>query len=180
MDSKQTKLDYYKQINDEYNTLLKRLNETSSLLDIYKFIENKGYYTKEELITVYTVNQRSLNNILSTLNDIKKDIRYFSIAVIFDGNNNIYLSQRVNPDKDLFGYYGVAGGKREEGESFEQCAIREIKEEAGIDIKLDDLFFISIHEYIPDHEDLLFNCAIFIAYIRDQIPKRTEPNNHDD
>jgi len=39
------------------------------------------------------------------------------------------------------------GGKREAGETLEQCVIREIREELGLDIHIVDAFPSCVHEY---------------------------------
>ena len=53
---------------------------------------------------------------------------------------------------DVFGYWTLSKGSIEEGENEEQGAMREIKEEMGIDIKIKEL--LGRNEYIACHPEL--------------------------
>lgn len=51
----------------------------------------------------------------------------------------ILIAQR-NP-KDTFGsFWEFPGGKKTQGESFEECVVREIKEELGIEVSVENKF----------------------------------------
>ncbi len=69
-------------------------------------------------------------------------------------NNKVLLGQRhVDPEKASSlmngeGTWTMPGGKLDFGESFEQGAQREVKEETGIDIKLEDLKVIALNNDI--------------------------------
>src|ERR1035437_898771 len=52
---------------------------------------------------------------------------------------------------DVFGYWTLSKGSIEEGENEEEGAIREIKEEMGIDIKIKEL--LGRNEYIASHPE---------------------------
>lgn len=54
-------------------------------------------------------------------------------VIILDGNR-ILLCKRIDPGREYDGTWALIGGKLEHGETFEQCAIRETKEETDIDI----------------------------------------------
>ena len=64
-----------------------------------------------------------------------KRTRVAGIVFMEDG---IVLMHRKNVkrNKDYKEYYAFPGGGLEEGETLEECAIREIKEEFGIDVKV--------------------------------------------
>ena len=53
--------------------------------------------------------------------------------------------------KDFHGNYGFAKGHLEKGESETQAAIREIKEEVGIDIRLDTSLLVKADQYLKNH-----------------------------
>lgn len=56
-------------------------------------------------------------------------------CVIYDENNNILLQKRTDCDK-----WGFLGGLVELGESIEEAAIREVKEESGLDVEIVSFF----------------------------------------
>jgi 8-oxo-dGTP diphosphatase len=68
-------------------------------------------------------------------------------ALIFRGGK-LLITQR-HKDSHLGGLWEFPGGKREAGETFEQCLVREIREELGIEISAGELFEDIQHDY-PD------------------------------
>jgi 8-oxo-dGTP diphosphatase len=82
-----------------------------------------------------------------------------SAALIFrDGK--ILIAQR-QADSHLGGLWEFPGGKREVGETFEECLVREIREELSVEIRVGELFEEITHEY-PDRSVHLkfFICRI--------------------
>jgi mutator protein MutT len=68
-----------------------------------------------------------------------------SAALIFrDGK---LLITRRQADAHLGGLWEFPGGKLEPGETFEQCLVREIREELGIQISVGALFEEITHDY---------------------------------
>jgi len=60
----------------------------------------------------------------------------------------------------LAGLWEFPGGKQERGETLEECLKREIKEELGMDVKVDGLFETVQHEYENKLITLhFFNCT---------------------
>jgi ADP-ribose pyrophosphatase YjhB (NUDIX family) len=46
------------------------------------------------------------------------------------------------------GYYGLPSGKVEKKESFSECAVREIKEEVGVDVAKEDIEYVhTVHRH---------------------------------
>jgi mutator protein MutT len=68
-----------------------------------------------------------------------------SAALIFRGGK--LLITRRHSDAHLGGLWEFPGGKREPGETFEQCLAREIREELGVEIAVGELFESVIHAY---------------------------------
>ena len=58
-------------------------------------------------------------------------------GVIVTHNNGILLLNRTRKGKQ---FYCIPGGHVEEGETPEECAVREMKEESSLDVTLGDLF----------------------------------------
>jgi mutator protein MutT len=68
-----------------------------------------------------------------------------SAALIFrDGK--LLITQR-HAKSHLGGLWEFPGGKRENGETFEACLVREIHEELGVDISVGELFEEITHDY---------------------------------
>ena len=68
-----------------------------------------------------------------------------SAALIF--HNGKLLIARRHADAHLGGLWEFPGGKREAGETFEQCLVREIREELGVEISVGELFEEIAHTY---------------------------------
>jgi len=80
-------------------------------------------------------------------------------ALIFR-NGKILITQR-RADTHLGGLWEFPGGKREPGETFEQCLVREIREELGIEISAGKLFEEITHAYAEKTVGLkFFNCEL--------------------
>ncbi|MBC8094456.1 MAG: 8-oxo-dGTP diphosphatase MutT [Akkermansiaceae bacterium] len=58
----------------------------------------------------------------------------------------LLITQRY-ADSHLGGLWEFPGGKREAGESFEQCLIRELREELGIEVKVGEVIQSLTHDY---------------------------------
>ncbi len=68
-----------------------------------------------------------------------------SAALIFS-EGKLLIAQR-HAGSHLGGLWEFPGGKRETGETFEQCLVREIREELGVDISVGELFEEVAHTY---------------------------------
>jgi mutator protein MutT len=104
-----------------------------------------------------------------------------SAALIFR-NGKLLIAQR-HANAHLGGLWEFPGGKREAGETFEQCLVREIREELGVEISIGELFEEIAHEY-PEKtvrlkfflcklirgEPQLLGCAAFKWIGRSELP----------
>jgi 8-oxo-dGTP diphosphatase len=68
-----------------------------------------------------------------------------SAALIFR-NGKLLITQR-HADAHLGGLWEFPGGKREPGETFAQCLVREIREELGVIVAVGELFESVTHAY---------------------------------
>jgi len=68
-----------------------------------------------------------------------------SAAIIFRAGK-LLITQR-HAKSHLGGLWEFPGGKREPGETFEQCLVREIREELGVEISVGGLFEEISHDY---------------------------------
>lgn len=72
-----------------------------------------------------------------------------------------YLIARRRADTHLGGLWEFPGGKRESGESLEDCLQRELREELGVDVTLPVHFRVIRHAYPGKTVELhFFRCAI--------------------
>ncbi|MDL1969849.1 MAG: (deoxy)nucleoside triphosphate pyrophosphohydrolase [Candidatus Desulfofervidaceae bacterium] len=71
---------------------------------------------------------------------------YEVTAAVIRYKEKVLVTSR--PDEDPYaGLWEFPGGKREENEVLETCLLREIKEELGIDISIDQFFTQVCHTY---------------------------------
>jgi mutator protein MutT len=85
--------------------------------------------------------------------------KYRSLAAVYvmmqNPNGEILLLRRANTGyRD--GYYDMPAGHLEADESLKQAAVREVKEETGVDVEQEDLEFIELlHRRSTDNRDYL-------------------------
>ncbi|MDR3377404.1 MAG: 8-oxo-dGTP diphosphatase MutT [Verrucomicrobiae bacterium] len=84
-----------------------------------------------------------------------------SAALIFRGGW-LLITQR-HAKSHLGGYWEFPGGKREAGETFEQCLVREIREELGVTIAVGELFAEVSHTYPEKAVHLKFFRCLLLA-----------------
>jgi len=84
-----------------------------------------------------------------------------SAALIFH-NDKLLITQR-RADSHLGGLWEFPGGKREANETFEECLVREIREELGIEIVVTKLFEEIHHDYPEKSVRLKFFACEFIS-----------------
>ena len=90
-----------------------------------------------------------------------------SAAIIIE-DGKVLLARRAKGEK-LAGYWEFPGGKREEGETIDECLVREIREELSLDIEVVGEFDTNDYEY-PGGEIRLIG---LIAEIRNGVISKT-------
>ncbi len=84
-----------------------------------------------------------------------------SAALIFRAGK-LLITQR-HAKSHLGGLWEFPGGKREAGETFEQCLVREIREELGVEISVGELFEEIRHDYLEKSVHLKFFICTIIS-----------------
>lgn len=97
---------------------------------------------------------------------VRKAVRCYLIK-----DNKVVVTKYKKGNKKE-GYYDIPGGKIEEGELPEQTAIREMKEETGLDVK--DLNYKG--NMIIEYPDRIFDFDVFVCNDCEGEPQEIEEN----
>src|SRR5581483_11930117 len=93
----------------------------------------------------------------------------YVLNILYKENGNfgkgIYLSKRIQRDKEMCNLWQSPGGKVEKRESSVQATLRETKEETGIQLDESHLIFL--------FNDPTYNCDVYVS----KIPIETEPQH---
>lgn len=112
---------------------------------------------------------------------MKKGIDYIGVsagAMIFNDKGELFLSKRSQNAKNERGHWETPGGSVEFGETLEEAAKREIKEEYGVDVDIFEQFPAGDH--IIPNEKQHWVATTFLAKIKiGQTPKIMEPKKCD-
>lgn len=86
-----------------------------------------------------------------------------AVAAIIRKQNKILIAQRkkdswLEPNKWEF-----PGGKVEPHETFEDCLLREIREELGITIAVDKLFLKTTHTYLKNNQEFPITLVVYLT-----------------
>lgn len=94
-----------------------------------------------------------------------------AIGIITTTDNSIILTKRTRPHSG----WALPGGRVELGEIFEDAFVREVKEECGVDIVVNDLIMVEDKEFIsPSQETIQFWLAVFSSsVVSNQQPYQT-------
>jgi mutator protein MutT len=89
-------------------------------------------------------------------------------ALVYE--NGMYLISQRRPEDSFGGYWEVPGGKKEIGETLEQCVVRELKEELDIEVYIRKFYKIITYHY-PTRSVRL---NIFLCGLKSGEPKAIE------
>ena len=104
--------------------------------------------------------------IIEKIKDNMKEPKY--VLNILYNDKGVYLSERIQENKEMYGLWQSPGGKVEKGETSEEAVLRETAEETDIELKLQDLTYL--------FNDPNFNCDVYMTKLqKNQIPQQTEP-----
>lgn len=100
---------------------------------------------------------------------MNKPHKYIGVAIIVNDNDEILIDQRLATGV-MANLWEFPGGKIEEGETVEDCIIREIKEELGVIIECDRLLIEITHDY----DKFTVTLSVYLCHIIDGIPQPLE------
>jgi len=82
---------------------------------------------------------------------------------VLKGPNEEVLLGKILDNKFQGDVYNFPGGKLEEGETMEQCAIRELKEETGVEVNPGDLAKVADLTFLWPDPSKIWNIHVFMA-----------------
>ena len=103
-----------------------------------------------ELVDVYNIRHEKLNYEKERKELIDGEYRLSCFIWIINDNDQILLQQRLKNAKKMPNMWGTTAGGVKKGESSLEGAIRELKEELGIEVNINELEFIGSNKRIND------------------------------
>ena len=94
--------------------------------------------------------------IIEKIEENMKEPKY--VLNILYNDRGVYLSERIQENKEMCGLWQSPGGKVEEGETSEEAVLRETAEETDIELKLQDLTYL--------FNDPHFNCDVYLTKLQ--------------
>lgn len=145
-----------------------------SILDKYTFIDfRKEYKDKNQIskllkiIAGDSIEKTELVEI-NNKDNLKKQTSKKAVSVAIIKNSEILIVQRADSQKSGGSLWQLPGGKVDNGESIEQTAIREIKEEVGIDINVKKLNYINdfIDDWVVNINDDYIIMSLYVYFTK--------------
>src|SRR5947207_12731419 len=94
--------------------------------------------------------------IIEKIEENMKEPKY--VLNILYNDRGVYLSERIQENKEMCGLWQSPGGKVEEDETSEEAVLRETVEETDIELKLQDLTYL--------FNDPHFNCDVYMTKLQ--------------
>ncbi len=92
-------------------------------------------------------------------------------VVVINKDNEILLVKHKKGNRK---YWVLPGGRLEHGETFKECAVREMKEETGLDVEVERFLFLS-EAIAPDRTKHIVNIFLKAKVIGGTIKLGNEP-----
>lgn len=112
---------------------------------------------------------------------MKKGIDYIGVgvgAVIVNAQGRIFLAKRGKEARNESGKWEFPGGAVEFGETLELALVREVKEEYGFDIEVQELLDV-VNHIIPDEKQHWVS-PTFLCRVKSGTPRILEPHKCDE
>lgn len=93
-------------------------------------------------------------------------------VLVADPTLGVLLTLRRNPPEA--GHWSILGGRLELFETLEECAVREAREEAGVDVRIERLLCVTDH--IVPHENSHWVSPAYLGHIHDGDVVNAEPD----
>ncbi len=112
---------------------------------------------------------------------MKKGVDYIGVgvgAVIFNSDNKVFLARRGRKARNESGKWEFPGGAVEFGETLEHAVLREVKEEYGFEIEIDELLDV-VNHLIPEEKQHWVS-PTFLCRLKSGTPSILEPHKCDE
>jgi 8-oxo-dGTP diphosphatase len=112
---------------------------------------------------------------------MKKGVDYIGVgvgAIIFNSDNKVFLARRGREARNESGKWEFPGGAVEFGETLEHAILREVKEEYGFEIMIDELLDV-VNHLIPEEKQHWVS-PTFLCRIKSGTPSILEPHKCDE
>ena len=97
-------------------------------------------------------------------------------VLLVDSHRRVLLTLRLLPPEA--GCWSILGGKLDYLESLEHCAIREAREESGVEIAIEALLCVTEHRLPAEHQHWI--SPAFLGHILSGTPTNCEPHKTKD
>lgn len=97
------------------------------------------------------------------------------VIIVNRDGNVLFIKRKGNHAP----YFSIPGGRLEAGETFEECAIREIKEETGMDIRDPKIIAVTNNLKTFKNEGVHYISIILLSKDFSGTPKIMEPEKHE-
>ncbi|HUI45448.1 MAG TPA: NUDIX domain-containing protein [Nitrospirota bacterium] len=111
---------------------------------------------------------------------MKKGVDYIGVgvgAVIFNSDGKVFLARRGKEARNESGKWEFPGGAVEFGETLEYALLREVREEYGFEIAIDELLDV-VNHLIPSEKQHWVS-PTFLCRIKSGTPSILEPHKCD-
>ncbi|MBI4451364.1 NUDIX domain-containing protein [Candidatus Woesearchaeota archaeon] len=154
---------FCKQHRLRFGDIEKALEMRSNLLTYHlDQMANEGLLRKEEGEYLLTAEAEKLIPFFAQMTG--KEVAVLPVVVVaVIKDDRICLLQRAK--RPYKGYWGMIGGKVQAHESLEETAVREVKEETGLDVEFDKLHAV-IHERVAENNAFKHGFALFLASVK--------------
>ncbi|CAG8702752.1 1844_t:CDS:1 [Acaulospora morrowiae] len=157
-------------MEEDLKVLRSSKEKSVAMLYAYNLVANSSYSSVEQVDQEIDRINKDLLRLECDKSLIEGDIKYISMCILIDGSKNVWLNFVDEGDESSF--YQVPSGQLEmklgQRESFEECAIREVREQTGIVILPKNLKKVTEHRYVMVGG--LHICNIFLTCVHDIIP----------
>jgi hypothetical protein len=174
-------MEEYIKLKKHLEVLGDKMEEHLKVNRAYEILSKVTYSSIKEFNDVWNRDMQEIANLQAQYGVVIASAQKKTVCLLIDETKNIWLSRLNDDKKDCYGCIqsveDVCKITSEGMETYERCAIRNIKETTGIDIAEQNLREICEYNYFLDYG--LIECKIFYVCIFSREPERVKPEYND-